>query len=346
METEAACGDGIWSMPSADSIITIWFKLLILAGKQNNDGVFMMSNKLPFTDEMLATIFRRDLNTVRLALKTFEEFGMIEVVDNVITIPNWNKHQTLDAYEKKKERDRLYQQNRRKKQKNLIEQKSLDKSSDVAVSDKEEEKEEDKEKENIKENSLSTDSGDLFDFVDLSYLERIFSKEGLLDYLKKDAKKKIDDQVLLHQSIIGLEAKTALDKYGIKPDVIIGCAGGGSNLGGLIAPFMGQKLRGEADYRFIAVEPASCPSLTRGKYVYDFCDTGMVCPLAKMYTLGSGFIPSANHAGGLRYHGMSSVVSELYDQGLMEARSVEQTAVFAAAEQFARTEGILPAPER
>ena len=116
-------------------------------------------------------------------------------------------------------------------------------------------------------------------------------------------------------------------------------------MGGLIAPFMGQKLRGEADYRFIAVEPASCPSLTRGKYVYDFCDTGMVCPMAKMYTLGSGFIPSANHAGGLRYHGMSSVVSELYDQGLMEARSVEQTAVFAAAEQFARTEGILPAPE-
>lgn len=143
----------IESMPSADSIITIWFKLLILAGKQNNNGVFMMSNKLPFTDEMLATIFRRDLNTVRLALKTFEEFGMIEVVDNVITIPNWNKHQTLDAYEKKKERDRLYQQNRRKKQKNLIEQKSPDKSSDVAVSDKEEEKEEDKEKENIKENS-------------------------------------------------------------------------------------------------------------------------------------------------------------------------------------------------
>ena len=156
----------IESMPSADSIITIWFKLLILAGKQNNNGVFMMSNKLPFTDEMLATIFRRDLNTVRLALKTFEEFGMIEVVDNVITIPNWNKHQTLDAYEKKKERDRLYQQNRRKKQKNLIEQKSLDKSSDVAVSDKEEEKEEEKEKENIKENSLSPDSGDLFDFDD------------------------------------------------------------------------------------------------------------------------------------------------------------------------------------
>ena len=146
----------IESMPSADSIITIWFKLLILAGKQNNDGVFMMSNKLPFTDEMLATIFRRDLNTVRLALKTFEEFGMIEVVDNVITIPNWNKHQTLDAYEKKKERDRIYQQNRRKKQKNLIEQKSTDKSSDVAVSDKEEDKDKEQKK-NKKENFLLTD---------------------------------------------------------------------------------------------------------------------------------------------------------------------------------------------
>ena len=152
-------------------------------------------------------------------------------------------------------------------------------------------------------------------------------------------------QVLLHQSVIGLEAKKAMDKNGIKPDVIIGCAGGGSNLGGLISPFMGEKLRGEADYQFIAVEPASCPSLTRGKYVYDFCDTGKVCPLAKMYTLGSGFIPSANHAGGLRYHGMSSILSELYDQGLMEARSVEQTAVFKAAEEFARVEGILPAPE-
>lgn len=152
-------------------------------------------------------------------------------------------------------------------------------------------------------------------------------------------------QVLLHQSIIGLETKTAMDKYGITPDVIIGCAGGGSNLGGLISPFMGEKLRGEKDYHFIAVEPASCPSLTRGKYVYDFCDTGMVCPLAKMYTLGSGFIPSPNHAGGLRYHGMSSILSELYDQGLMEARSVEQTEVFTAAEEFARVEGILPAPE-
>ena len=152
-------------------------------------------------------------------------------------------------------------------------------------------------------------------------------------------------QVLLHQSIIGLEAQKAMQKYGIKPDVIIGCAGGGSNLGGLISPFMGEKLRGEADYHFIAVEPASCPSLTRGKYVYDFCDTGKVCPLAKMYTLGSGFIPSANHAGGLRYHGMSSIVSELYDQGLIEARSVEQTEVFKAAEYFARCEGILPAPE-
>ena len=153
------------------------------------------------------------------------------------------------------------------------------------------------------------------------------------------------NQVLLHQSIIGLEAKAAMDKFGIKPDIIIGCAGGGSNLGGLIAPFMGEKLRGEADYRIIAVEPASCPSFTRGKYAYDFCDTGMVCPLAKMYTLGSGFIPSANHAGGLRYHGMSSTLSQLYDDGLMEATSVEQTSVFAAAEQFARVEGILPAPE-
>ena len=152
-------------------------------------------------------------------------------------------------------------------------------------------------------------------------------------------------QVVLHQSIIGLESKTAFEKIGVKPDVIIGCAGGGSNLGGLIAPFMGEKLRGEADYEFIAVEPASCPSLTRGKYAYDFCDTGMVCPLAKMYTLGSGFIPSANHAGGLRYHGMSSILSQLYDDKLMTARSVEQTSVFAAAEQFARVEGILPAPE-
>ena len=152
-------------------------------------------------------------------------------------------------------------------------------------------------------------------------------------------------QVLLHQSVIGLETKAALDKYGIKPDIIIGCAGGGSNLGGLISPFMGEKLRGEADYRFIAVEPASCPSLTRGRYAYDFCDTGMVCPLAKMYTLGSNFIPSANHAGGLRYHGMSSVLSQLYDDGLMEAVSVGQTSVFEAAEEFARVEGILPAPE-
>ena len=153
------------------------------------------------------------------------------------------------------------------------------------------------------------------------------------------------NQVLLHQSIIGLETKAALDKYGSTPDIIIGCAGGGSNLGGLISPFMGEKLRGEKDYQIIAVEPASCPSLTRGKYAYDFCDTGKVCPLAKMYTLGSGFIPSANHAGGLRYHGMSSTLSQLYDDGLMEARSVEQTAVFEAAEQFARIEGILPAPE-
>lgn len=152
-------------------------------------------------------------------------------------------------------------------------------------------------------------------------------------------------QVLLHQSIIGLETKAALDKYGIKADMIIGCAGGGSNLGGLISPFAGEMLRGEADYKIIAVEPASCPSLTRGSYRYDFCDTGKVCPLAKMYTLGSGFMPSANHAGGLRYHGMSSVVSQLYEDGYLEARSVEQTDVFKAAQQFAKVEGILPAPE-
>ncbi len=153
------------------------------------------------------------------------------------------------------------------------------------------------------------------------------------------------NQVLLHQSVIGLETKAAMDKYNITPDIIIGCAGGGSNLGGLISPFMGEKLRGEKNYDIIAVEPASCPSFTRGKYAYDFCDTGMVCPLAKMYTLGSGFIPSANHAGGLRFHGMSSTLSQLYHDGYMRAVSVEQTSVFEAAEQFARVEGILPAPE-
>lgn len=152
-------------------------------------------------------------------------------------------------------------------------------------------------------------------------------------------------QVLLHQTIIGLETKSALDKYGIKADVVIGCAGGGSNLGGLISPFVGEMLRGEANYEIIAVEPASCPSLTRGKYAYDFCDTGKICPLAKMYTLGSGFIPSANHAGGLRYHGMSSIISQLYDDKLISARSVEQTEVFKAAQTFAKVEGILPAPE-
>ncbi len=153
------------------------------------------------------------------------------------------------------------------------------------------------------------------------------------------------NQVLLHQTVIGLETKTALDKYGIKPDIIIGCAGGGSNLGGLISPFMGEKIRGEADYRIIAVEPMSCPSFTRGVYAYDYCDTGMVCPLQKMYTLGSGFIPAATHAGGLRYHGMSSVLSQLYDDRLMEAVAVKQTDVFEAAEYFARVEGTLPAPE-
>lgn len=153
------------------------------------------------------------------------------------------------------------------------------------------------------------------------------------------------NQVLLHQTVIGLEAKTALDKYGIKPDIIIGCAGGGSNLGGLVSPFVGEMLRGEADYRIIAVEPASCPSFTRGKFAYDFCDTGMICPLAKMYTLGSQFIPSANHSGGLRFHGMSTILSQLYHDGFIEARAVEQTSVFEAAEMFARVEGTLPAPE-
>ena len=153
------------------------------------------------------------------------------------------------------------------------------------------------------------------------------------------------NQVMLHQSVIGLETKIAMDQYGIKPDIIIGCAGGGSNLGGLIAPFMGEKLRGEADYRFIAVEPASCPSFTRGKFAYDYCDTGMICPLAKMHTLGSGFIPAPNHSGGLRYHGMNPVLSQLYHDGLMEATTVKQTEVFEAAEYFARVEGILPAPE-
>lgn len=153
------------------------------------------------------------------------------------------------------------------------------------------------------------------------------------------------NQVLLHQTVIGLETKAALDKYGIKPDIIIGCAGGGSNLGGLVSPFVGEMLRGEADYRIIAVEPASCPSFTRGKFAYDFCDTGMICPLAKMYTLGSQFIPSANHAGGLRFHGMSTILSQLYHDGLMEAVAVEQTSVFEAAEMFARIEGTLPAPE-
>ncbi len=153
------------------------------------------------------------------------------------------------------------------------------------------------------------------------------------------------NQVALHQSVIGLETKAALDKYGVKADIIIGCAGGGSNLAGLVAPFVGEQLRGEANYRFIAVEPASCPSLTRGKYAYDYCDTGMICPLAKMYTLGCDYIPAPNHAGGLRYHGMNSTLSELYDQGIMEATTVKQTEVFQAAVEFARVEGILPAPE-
>ncbi|MBR0078829.1 MAG: TrpB-like pyridoxal phosphate-dependent enzyme [Synergistaceae bacterium] len=171
-------------------------------------------------------------------------------------------------------------------------------------------------------------------------VEAATSKEGYRYVLGS-----VLNQVLLHQSIIGLETKKACEKYGIEPDIIIGCAGGGSNLGGLIAPFMREKLRGEKNYRIIAVEPASCPSFTRGKFVYDFCDTGKVCPMAKMYTLGHDFIPSANHAGGLRYHGMSSILSQLYHDKYIEAVAVEQTNVFEAAEIFARTEGILPAPE-
>ena len=153
------------------------------------------------------------------------------------------------------------------------------------------------------------------------------------------------NQVLLHQTVIGLEVQKALQKYNIKPDILIGCTGGGSNLGGFAAPFLGEILRGEANYKIIGAEPASCPSFTRGIYAYDFCDTGCICPLAKMYTIGSQFIPSANHAGGLRFHGMSPILSELYDEGIFEARAYEQTSVFEAAEIFARAEGTLPAPE-
>ena len=153
------------------------------------------------------------------------------------------------------------------------------------------------------------------------------------------------DHVLLHQSVIGLECRTALEKYGVVPDTIIGCVGGGSNFGGLIAPYMGDRLDGKNDIEFIGVEPTSCPSLTRGKFVYDFCDSAKITPLAKMYTLGCGFMPSANHAGGLRYHGMSPIVSQLYHDGYIRAVSVEQTKVFEAAVMFAKCEGILPAPE-
>ena len=153
------------------------------------------------------------------------------------------------------------------------------------------------------------------------------------------------DHVLLHQTVIGLESKTALDKYGVTPDIVIGCVGGGSNFGGLIAPYMAEKLQGKNNIRFIGVEPASCPSMSRGKYAYDFCDSAKITPLAKMYTLGCEFMPSPDHAGGLRYHGMSPVVSKLYHDGYMEVKAVKQTDVFAAAEKFAKCEGILPAPE-
>lgn len=153
------------------------------------------------------------------------------------------------------------------------------------------------------------------------------------------------DHVLLHQSVIGQECKIALDKYGVAPDIVIGCVGGGSNFGGLIAPFIGDKIDGKTETEFIGVEPASCPSMTRGKYVYDFCDSAKTTPLAKMYTLGCGFMPSPNHAGGLRYHGMSPIVSKLYADGYLQVRAVEQTSVFDAATLFAKCEGILPAPE-
>lgn len=153
------------------------------------------------------------------------------------------------------------------------------------------------------------------------------------------------DHVLLHQSVIGLESKTALEKYGITPDVIIGCVGGGSNFGGLIAPYMAEKLQGKNDIDFIGAEPSSCPSLSRGKYAYDYCDSAKITPLAKMYTLGCGFMPSPSHAGGLRYHGMSPIISKLYHDGFMRVKAVEQKKVFEAAETFARCEGILPAPE-
>ena len=153
------------------------------------------------------------------------------------------------------------------------------------------------------------------------------------------------DHVLLHQSVIGLESKTALDKYGVQPDIVIGCMGGGSNYGGLIAPYMAEKLQGKNDIDFIGVEPASCPSMSRGRYAYDFCDSAKITPLAKMYTLGCEFMPSPDHAGGLRYHGMSPVLSQLYHDGYMRVRAVKQTEVFEAAEKFARCEGILPAPE-
>ena len=153
------------------------------------------------------------------------------------------------------------------------------------------------------------------------------------------------NQVLLHQSVVGLESKIAMEQIDEYPDVIVGCAGGGSNLGGLIAPFMRDKLLGKANPDIVAVEPASCPSLTRGRYAYDFCDTGKITPMARMYTLGCEFIPSATHAGGLRYHGMAPILSKLYHDGQMRAVSVEQTKVFEAAVLFAKQETILPAPE-
>ncbi len=153
------------------------------------------------------------------------------------------------------------------------------------------------------------------------------------------------NHVLMHQTVIGEEALEQLELAGDYPDVLIGCTGGGSNFSGLTFPFIGRKLRGGPDVRVIAVEPAACPTLTRGTYAYDFGDTGHLTPLVKMHTLGSIFVPPGFHAGGLRYHGMAPMVSHLHELGLIEARAYAQTEVFAAGVEFARAEGIVPAPE-
>ncbi len=153
------------------------------------------------------------------------------------------------------------------------------------------------------------------------------------------------NHVLLHQSVIGQEAIAQMEMAGDEPDVVIGCAGGGSNFAGIAFPFLSRRLRGEASTRFVAVEPASCPSLTQGEYRYDFGDTAGTTPLLKMHTLGKDFRPAPIHAGGLRYHGMAPMISHLYDQGYLEAKAYPQNACFEAAMQFARKEGLIPAPE-